>query len=102
LTKTFSISSLSLFGSPATSTSTSTSGVYDIVILHNGEPLAFVDFLDGRLNAARRGKTVVPLHMDARVPSASYISASDFIHEHHDAIVELVKATAKELGLEIN
>jgi hypothetical protein len=97
-TKSFSLLSLHLSGRPATDRSTPRTGIYDIVIHHCGRPLAFVDFVNGCLNASRHN-TAFSLHLDAQLPFEERIPAKVFLSENHDAIVALVTNTANELGL---
>lgn len=93
------VSALRLFGRPAFRWATTTSGIYDIVVLHKECPFAYVAFVDGRL----KQETPFPLRLDAQIPTyEERIVARTFLEANRDAIARLVVEEARRLNLTIN
>jgi hypothetical protein len=82
----FSISGLTAYGRPALNGATTKSGIYDIVVEHHGEPLAYVVFRDGQV--VKDGSIV---KLDAQVPCRWTAAAHEFLKSHEQDILRLGK-----------
>uniref|UniRef100_A0A6C0BP85 Uncharacterized protein n=1 Tax=viral metagenome TaxID=1070528 RepID=A0A6C0BP85_9ZZZZ len=90
----FSLTKTTVYGSAANEGSTVKVGVYDLVIEHDNQPLAYVAFVDGCVQARQ-------INLDAQVPWENRITALHFIHSCQSQLWKRVAVEATRLGLKM-